>query len=232
MLPPLLLALPLALPEARAAAPLTLDPPVPVHGAPHGLFATTWDLPPQRAEYMTEPVAELRCPVSLRVAPDGALSASAPACPETMRDAALDAIAGWSFAGPVGPEGTTLTVSFVLRHSETIGSLSLFAEVDPGPDHADGVGRPGLKLVSPARPKKPLVGKRSGALRKAGAEPGDCVYEVRISASGTLLEQAPLACPEPLRADAEKRLARAKWRPGREDGVTRQDVTEVTIAYP
>lgn len=232
-----LLALSLALRPALAAdGGIPLDPPVPVAGRPWSALATAWALPPQRVEYLTEEVDRLPCPVAFTLQPDGAATVDASACPESMRAAAQEAAALWTFQ-PVqpGPQPTTLGLTFVVRYNAELGAMTLFAELDPGAAHAFEEGRPGLKLVRPATPRGSdpgvLEGKLKGKQRKAGLGATDCALRVRVGPDGRARESLVVSCPAALSAGSQALAMGARWEPGTIDGQPVEDVTDVVVRW-
>lgn len=218
---------------ALAGEGITLDPPLPVAGEPWSATATAWDLPPQRPEYLTEEVEELRCPLRLEIQPDGSHQVDGSACPASMVEDALAAAGRWSFA-PVEAEGPTVAgLQYVVRYSHSLGAMTLHAEVDPGAGAARaGVeGRPGLKLVHEARPDKPLVRKLPGKAAKAGLGDTACHFRVRVGTSGRALETLVLDCPDALVEDATRRAVKARYIPTRVDGRSQEDVVDVQVTY-
>lgn len=228
-----LLALSLALLPARAAeGGIPLDPPVPVAGMPWSALATAWALPPQRPEYLVEDVDRLPCPVTVTLQPDGVASVDASTCPESMRSAALEAAALWTFQ-PVEPAAvpTTLGLTFVVRYNAELGAMTLFVEVDPGAVRATEEGRPGLKLVRPATPRAAIEGKLKGKQRKAGLAPAECALRVRVGEDGRATESLIVSCPEALAAGSQALALGARWEPGRVDGQPVEDVADVVVSW-
>lgn len=223
----------LALPAALAAAPgIPLQPPVPITGQPWGALVTAWALPPQTPGYLVEEVERLDCPVAVTLQPDGTPTPDAAACPESMRQAALDAALQWTFQ-PVEPtdQPTLLGLLFVVRYNASLGAMTLSAELDPGSAHATEEGRPGLKLVRPASLAAPVQVKLKGKQRKAGLGPTTCALRARVTAAGQVTETLVVDCPAALSPDAEARLRDARWRPGRIDGQLVEDVVDATVSY-
>lgn len=232
-----LVALSLVLPSARAAeGGIPLDPPVPVLGRPWSALVTAWALPPQRVEYLIEGVDRLPCPVAITLQPDGLPTVDASACPESMRAAAQEAAALWTFQ-PVepGPAPTSLGLTFVVRYNAELGAMTLFAELDPGPAYALEEGRPGLKLVRPATPRGAEVGgiegKLKGKQRKAGLAATDCALRVRVGPDGRASESLVVSCPEALAASSQALALGARWEPGTIDGQPVEDVTDVVVSW-
>lgn len=218
---------------ASADKGIPLDPPLPLAAQPWQATITAWDLPPQRAEYLTEQVEELRCQLQLDIQPDGSHSTTVLTCPETMADAALEATGRWSFAAAEAEQPTRARLDYVLRYNHSLGSLTLHAEIDPGAQAAlAGVeGRPGLRLVHEASPVKPLERKLPRKARKAGLDTTTCHLRARVGTSGRVLETLVVECPEQLSADAAKRVSKARFSPTRVDGLRQEDVVEVDITY-
>lgn len=217
---------------ASADEGIPLDPPVPVDGSPWSAQLTAWALPPQSTDYLVEEVERLACPLRFTVQPDGSATVDGSACPDSMRPAALEAAALWSFQ-PVEPtdQAATLRASFVVRYSAALGAMTLFTELDPGAAHPFEEGRPGLKLVLAATPAKPLAFKLKGKQKKAGAEPGSCTLRARIAMDGRVTETLVERCAPELARDAEARVRKARFSPGRIDGQVVEDVTDVVVTY-
>lgn len=213
-----------------AESGVVLQTPLPLNATPSPFQVTAFDLPPQSPDY--GPASErLACPVVVSLAPDGTARFEAPDCPAGMQAAALAALAAWRFQPEGEAEPSTATITFVQRTSETLGSVSLWAEIDPGPEHADDEGQAGLKLASPARPSKPIPLLLPKSARKKGLLPGPCSIRVRVSNGGAVLESEPVACEEGLLDHTRQLLARTLFEPARVDGRRSEDVIELTLDY-
>ncbi len=219
---------------AHAQAGIPLDPPIPVRGDPSTVVATAWDLPPQKPSYLTQDVAELRCPVQVTVMADGGHLGTADDCPDSMRADALDATARWAFSSPADAVlPTVATLVYVVKYNDLLGAMTLHAELDPGAQAAQaGVeGRPGLRLVHEAELTAPLLRKLPGKARKAGLEDTTCRLRARVTAGGRASEVLVEDCPPLLAHDAQKRVLKARYSPTMIDGSAQEDVIDVTVTY-
>lgn len=224
----------LTLPLALAQDATTLSEPLPIAGAPWSALVTALALPPQKASFITSDAAFHTCELTVTLQPSAAFELSVGACPEPMREAALDAARQWRFAPAsleeaVGP--TTLKLSFVLQYSEVLGATTLHAEIDPGPANTALQGSPGLKLVHRAALSHDLEVSLSRKQVKAGVTATECRFVADLSPIAKVTATRTVACPEPLVADAVKRLNNARWLPKTVDGVAYEDTVEVSVTY-
>jgi hypothetical protein len=223
----LLLLLPARL---LAAEPTLALPPVPLQARPSAFWVIGYALPAQSPDY--GPTSErLVCPVQVTLAADGQASFEAPDCPAPMQEAALDAARTWRFR-PIGEaQPSTAELLFVQRTNPTLGSVSHWAEIDPGAERSDWEGVPGLKLASPARPRKPVPLVLPKAARKGGLVAAPCAMQVRVSSEGAVLESQALDCPAALAEYATSLLARTPFEPARVDGRRSEDVVDLDLDF-
>lgn len=213
-----------------AAEPYLALPPLPLHATPSPFLVTGYALPPQSPEY-GPPSERLVCAVKITLAADGAASFEAPDCPAPMQAAALEAASSWRFRPVFDAQPSTAELLFVQRTNTTLGSVSLWAEIDPGPDHSEWEGLPGLKLASPARPRKPIPLVLPKSARKSGLSAATCSMQVRVSNEGAVLESQPLDCPPDLAAYTTTLLSRTLFEPARVDGRRSEDVVDLRLEF-
>lgn len=226
-----LLALAL-LPSAWAQEAARVDPPLPVHGDPWSAEIRTYALPPQDVRWLTDDAPFRSCSVDLSLRPDGGFDVRAGTCPEGMAAAAEGATRAWSFGVPQGVEGPTrLRVDYVFQYSATLGTTTLHAEVDPGAAARAEQGVPGLQLVHRAGPKAPIEAKLPKAAKKAGLGALTCKVEVQVGADGRPGQARALDCPEPVAADAVRRVSGARMYARTVDGMLYEDRVVVDVSY-
>ncbi len=217
-------------PLHAAEAGTLLQAPVPLSADPSPFQVTAFALPPQSPEY-GPPSERLVCALRVRLEADGAAGFEALDCPAPMQAAALEAAAAWRFQPAGKAEASTAELLFVQRTNQTLGSVSLWAEIDPGPEHADHEGQAGLKLASPARPHKPIPLVLPKSARKAGLAAAPCAMQVRVSSEGLVLESGVLDCPEALATYAAALLTRTPFQPARVDGRRSEDVVDLVLEF-
>ncbi len=222
-------------PAALAQEAARLDPPLPAAASPWSLAIKGYALPPQDLRWITDEAPARACEVRVAVSKLGVPEPSAipsPGCPEGMSAAAVEATRSWRFEVDEAAEGpTALEIRYVLNYNATLGTTTLHAEVDPGAEHADERGAPGLMLVHRAGPREPVVGKLPKKAKKAGVGPGACVVLARVDAGGALLGSTPVDCPEALQADAARLLGKARLDPKTVDGMPYADEVRLTVRY-
>lgn len=219
---------------ALAQDATTLTEPLPIAGQPWSALVTAFALPPQKAAFITTDAALHVCELTLTLQPSGAFEAVVGRCPEPMAPAALEAARQWRFAPAsvdlaVGP--TKMGLAFVMQYSEVLGATTLHAELDPGGANTALQGAPGVQLVHRAAMTRSLDVKLSKKQIKAGVTPTECRFAVDVSAIAKVTSTRALACPEPLLADAVKRLNNARWLPRTVDGVPYEDAVEASVNY-
>src|SRR5690625_579578 len=116
-----------------------LPEPVPIAGEPFAVRAVAYALPAPDPAWWTEEQRFVRCRIAVTLPVDGAPSLAVGDCPATMQDAALSAAGQWRFDVPEPPAAvgdavpvTTFGIGFVARYEETLATITVFAEVDPG----------------------------------------------------------------------------------------------------
>ncbi|RME22549.1 MAG: hypothetical protein D6798_15560 [Deltaproteobacteria bacterium] len=233
MLLSLLLPLSACALEAFALDGIALDPPQPIRGDPVDAAAVAWDLPRQDPAWLTDDTETLRCTVVMDIAADGGHVDHADDCPEAMRIDAIDAASRWRFAPLAGAEATRVTVTFVVRYSAPLSTMTLHAELDPGVEAARAglAGRPGLRLVHEGGLVAPLVRRMPRAARKAGLPDTTCHLRARVTRGGQASQVLVEDCPPELATDAQKRVLRARFEPTLVDGQPQEDVLDVTVSY-
>lgn len=217
---------------ALAQDALTLSEPLPIAGQPHPATVTAFALPPQKVAYITDDALTRACEIVVTLQPDGATALAAAACPPPMIEDARAITGQWRFiADPAATGPTTLRVRYVLVYSAALGTTTLHAEIDPGADHLDIEGSPGLKLVHPATLAAPLEAKLPKSAAKAGLGPTECKLKATVDARGKVAATAVVACPEALLKDASKRVRGAKFSPYAVDGNASATEVEVSVRY-
>lgn len=208
---------------------IPLPEPLPVRGEPVGAQVLAFALPQQKVAYITEDAPTHTCEIAVSLAADGAFELAPGPCPEPMQSDALDVTRQWRFAPPAQP--TALRVRYVLTYSAMLGATTLHAELDPGADHLDAVGVPGVKLVHPVTLIEPIEAALPKSAIKAGLGPTTCTLDVTVDARGAVAAAAIRECPEPLAKDALKQSKKARFSPLTEDGDSRATQTTLRVGY-
>lgn len=215
---------------ALAADGVPLDPPLPVRASAGRWEVRAFGLPPMMSP---EAGAEglLRCGVRLELRGEGPATVEVRDCPETWREAAGEAAGRWVFA-PLGEAvAAQAELRFVQRVDGLLGATGVWAELDPGPEHADLEGRPGLKLVRPPALRKPLPERLPGRLRGRGFDGQSCAARVRVGEDGRAAEVEVPSCPGVLAAHARGLLLKARFEPASVDGQLRAEVLELALPF-
>lgn len=215
---------------ALAADGAPLDPPLPVRAS-----AGRWEVRAFSLPSMMSPgpgdEGLLRCEVRVELRGEGPATVEVRDCPEAWREAAGQAAARWLFA-PVGEVvAAQAELRFVQRVDGLLGATGVWAELDPGPEHADLEGRPGLKLVRPPALRRPLPERLPGRLRGRGFDGQSCAARVRVDEDGRAAEVEVPSCPGVLAAHARGLLLKARFEPARVDGHLRAEVLELVLPF-
>lgn len=214
MLATLLLALAHAAEPAAPTDAIAIDPPLPITGLPWDVVATAYALPVADASWIVSEAPVHTCTVAVTfTAGDTPVAVAGADCPPAMADPCVAATRAWRFLpaeDAVAVVPTRFVVRYEARYEDKLGTLTLHAEVDPGREaaFAGAEGVPGVWLVHPATPKKPVVAKLP-----RGAEAASCTFVATLDTRGRVAETAPKDCPEPLARAAAAAVLRSRWSP-------------------
>lgn len=200
---------------ARAQDAVSVEP-LPIVGDPAPTTVIAYALPRPDPAFLESEARFHVCEVRVDWGPTPAYEA--PACTEAFGPAALAAARQWSFGEPA-----RVRLRFLLRYEEAIGTLSTSAEIDPGRKEAFAgvIGAPGLRMVHPAEPRRPI------RLKQKDLAPGSCRVRVAVDAAGRVREATSVDCAENAAVEAAKK---AKFWPRVVDGVTQPDEVVVEVS--
>ncbi len=210
------------------------DQAIPVMGDPWPILLSGYEIPPQDPSWITDYSRFHGCRIRVTVTAESQVSTQVLECPETMAQACGAALENWRLA-PADAQSTgssSFVVNWVARYEQSLGLMTLHAELDPGHDAAFAglSGPPGIQLVHHAEPTKKKLPKIPRKARSMGIQEATCAATFDVDPRGKPSGVEISDCPRALVEAATGAAMRWRFSPMVIDGMTAVDrVTEAIV---